>query len=66
MSWICVVGMNVVVGLWKKYDELVEVWIPSPRSTRRDSSVVGRGLDLRVEIGIWIEVEVGVIKRFVG
>lgn len=64
MSWICVVGMNVVVGLWKKYDELVEVWIPSPRSTRRDSSVGARGLDFRVKIERWIEVEV--MKRFVG
>lgn len=33
--------MNVVVGDWKKYAEEVEVWIPRPRSTRRDSSVGG-------------------------
>jgi hypothetical protein len=39
MSWICVVGMKVVVDEEKKYGELVDVCIPRPRRTRRDSSI---------------------------
>jgi hypothetical protein len=39
MSWICVVGINVVVDAEKKYGELVDVCIPRPRSTSRDSSI---------------------------
>jgi hypothetical protein len=39
MSWICVVGINVVVDAEKKYGELVDVCIPRPRRTSRDSSI---------------------------
>jgi hypothetical protein len=41
MSWICVVGMKVVVDVENKYGELVEVCMPRPRRTSRDSSVSG-------------------------
>lgn len=39
MSWICVVGMNVVVDVENRYGELVDVCMPRPRRTSRDSSV---------------------------
>ena len=39
MSWIWVVGIKVVVDAEKKYGELVDVCIPRPLKTSRDSSV---------------------------
>jgi hypothetical protein len=41
MSWICVVGIKVVVDVEKRYGELVDVCIPRPRRTSRDSSIFG-------------------------
>ena len=41
MSCICVVDINVVVEVEKKYGELVDVCIPRPRRTSRDSSIRG-------------------------
>ena len=39
MSWICVVGIKVVVEVEKRYGELVDVCIPRPRRTSSDSSI---------------------------
>lgn len=39
ISWILVVGMKRVVGVWRYVEDVVEVWIPRPRRTVRDSSV---------------------------
>ncbi|KAH0555744.1 hypothetical protein GP486_006312, partial [Trichoglossum hirsutum] len=39
MSWIKFVGMKRVVEVERYVDDVVDVWIPKPRMTRRDSSV---------------------------
>lgn len=39
MSWICVVGMNLVEAVERYVEDDVEVWIPKPRITKSDSSV---------------------------
>jgi len=38
MSWITVVGINRVDAVERYVDAELVVWIPNPRSTRRDSS----------------------------
>jgi hypothetical protein len=46
MSWIDVVGIKRVAWVDRYVDDELVVWIPRPRSTRRDSS--GRLLELGV------------------